>query len=63
MKYSLMDIIPTITNYEEGSDNATALRSAAAVLARDRDTHIQGGAMNAENEDAEVNSNYRSRLF
>ena len=63
VKYSLMDIIPTITNYEEGSDNATALRSAAAVLARDRNTHIQGGAMNAENEDADVTSNYRSRFF
>lgn len=63
VKYSLMDIIPTITNYEEGSDNAIALRSAAAVLARDRNTHIQGGAMNAENEDSDVTSNYRSRFF
>ena len=63
VKYSLMDIIPTITNYEEGSDNAIALRSAAAVLARDRNTHIQGGAMSAENEDADVTSNYRSRFF
>ena len=40
-KILLMDIQPTFEDYEEGSDNAKELRSAAAVLSRDRHTHIQ----------------------
>jgi len=41
VKYELLSIIPTITDYEEGTDNAKALDLAASVLARDKHTHIQ----------------------
>jgi len=41
VKYHLMDIEPTISDYKEGSDNARAIQSAAAVLARDRHSSIQ----------------------
>jgi len=40
-KYELLSIIPTITDYEEGTNNAKALNLAASVLARDKHTHIQ----------------------
>ncbi|KAL3788868.1 hypothetical protein ACHAW5_009225 [Stephanodiscus triporus] len=48
VKYSLIDIKPTITSFEEGSDAERAIQSAAAVLARDRNSHIQNGGQNAE---------------
>ncbi|KAL3762855.1 hypothetical protein ACHAWU_001002 [Discostella pseudostelligera] len=41
VKYALMDIKPTISDYEDGTDTARAIQSAAAVLARDRYSHIQ----------------------
>ena len=41
VKYELLSIIPSINDYEEGSDNAKALDLAASVLARDKHTHIQ----------------------
>jgi hypothetical protein len=36
VKYTLLDVKPMITNYEEGSEDASAIHTAAAVLARDR---------------------------
>jgi hypothetical protein len=41
VKYALMDIKPTISNYEDGTETAKAIQSAAAALARDRYSHIQ----------------------
>jgi hypothetical protein len=41
VKYTLLDVKPTITEYEEGSDDAQALHMAAAVLARDRYSNIR----------------------
>lgn len=58
VKYCLMDIKPTISSYDEGSDNARAIQTAAAVLARDRNCHIQSGG-NA----AAVRPNVKSRLL
>jgi len=58
VKYLLMDIKPTIKSYEEGSDNARAIQTAAAVLARDRNCHIQSGGSKAG-----VRPNVKSRLL
>jgi hypothetical protein len=41
VKYTLLDVRPMITNYEEGSEDASAIHTAAAVLARDRHTGIR----------------------
>lgn len=41
VKYALMDIKPTISDHEDGTDTARAIQSAAAVLARDRYSHVQ----------------------
>lgn len=41
VKYALMDIKPTICDFDEGSENARAIQAAAAVAARDRYSHIQ----------------------
>jgi hypothetical protein len=41
VKYALMDIKPTISDYEDGTENARVLKSAADALARDRCSHIQ----------------------
>jgi len=60
-KYELLSIIPTITDYEEGTDNAKALDLAASVLARDKYTHIQ-----CSGEDKEVvadRSNVKDRFL
>jgi len=59
VKYSLMDIKPTMSSYDEGSDNARAIQTAAAVLARDRNCHIQSGG----NIVAEERPNVKSRLL
>jgi len=58
VKYHLMDIKPTITDYEEGSDNALSIQSAAAVLARDRHSYIQ-----TEKSNDESRPNVRSRFL
>ena len=59
VKYSLMDIKPTITDYDD-----EALQSAAAVLARDRNTHIQcGGGKDLEDVDTETRPNVKDRFF
>ena len=41
VKYSLLDIKPTISNYDDGGKNENKIHSAAMVLARDRHTHIR----------------------
>jgi hypothetical protein len=41
VKYTLVDVKPVITEYEEGSQDAQAMHMAAAVLARDRHTNIR----------------------
>ena len=56
VKYSLLDIKPTITDYDN-----EALQSAAAVLARDRNTHIQCGGKDLE--DIVSVPNVRDRFF
>ncbi len=58
VKYSLMDIKPTIRSFEEGSDAERAIQSAAVVLARDRYSNIQNGGRNAE-----VRPNVKSRIL
>ena len=58
VKYSLMDIKPTIRSFEEGSDAERAIQSAAVVLARDRYSNIQNGGRNAE-----VRPNVKSRFL
>lgn len=56
IKYTLLDVKPTITDYEDGSDNASAIQAAAAVLARDRHTHIRYSG-------AEQRPNAKRRFF
>jgi hypothetical protein len=58
VKYSLMNIKPTIRSFEEGSDAERAIQSAAVVLARDRYSNIQNGGRNAE-----VRPNVKSRFL
>lgn len=58
VKYCLMDIIPTMSNFEEGSDNTRAIHSAAAVLARDRHSQIQ-----CKGNSAEARPNVKSRFL
>ena len=41
VKYALMDIKLTISDYEDGTETAKAIHNAAAALARDRYSHIQ----------------------
>ncbi|KAL7517181.1 hypothetical protein ACHAWX_004611 [Stephanocyclus meneghinianus] len=41
VKYTLLDVKPTITDYEDGSDDARAIHMAAAVLAQDRHSNIR----------------------
>lgn len=62
VKYSLMDIKPTISDYEEGSANARAIQSAAAVLARDRHNHIQSTDSASESSRPNAKSRFLSKV-
>ena len=61
VKYHLLDITPTICDYEDGSENAKAIQSAAAVLARDRHSHIR--YVESHSTDAEARSNVKTRFL
>ncbi|KAL3822744.1 hypothetical protein ACHAXA_001009 [Cyclostephanos tholiformis] len=62
VKYSLIDIKPSIISFEVGSDTERAIQSAASVLARDRYSHIQDGGQRAEVRPNNVKSRFMSRL-
>ena len=58
-KYELLSIIPTIADYEEGTDNAKALDLAASALAKH--THIQCSG-DGENTDVVADDTTRSNV-
>ncbi|KAL7539269.1 hypothetical protein ACHAXR_010133 [Thalassiosira sp. AJA248-18] len=62
VKYHLMDIKPTITDFEEGSGNTRAIQSAAAVLARDRHSYIQNKAETTEDARSNAKTGFISRM-
>jgi hypothetical protein len=62
VKYSLIDIKPSIISIEVGSDTERAIRSAASALARDRHSHIQDGGQHVEVRPNNVKSRFLSRL-
>ena len=62
VKYTLLDVQPVITDYEEGSEDARALHMAAAVLARDRHTNIRVSASPSLESRPTVRSRFMSRL-
>lgn len=62
VKYTLLDVQPVITDYEEGSEDALALHMAAAVLARDRHTNIRVSASPSLESRPTVRSRFMSRL-
>ncbi|KAL9181555.1 hypothetical protein ACHAXT_010360 [Thalassiosira profunda] len=57
VKYTLVDVKPTIASYEEGSDNARALQAAVTALVRDRQSQIHSVGM------PRPKKSVRSRLF
>lgn len=61
MKYTLIDVEPTITDYEEGSEDAQAMHTAAAVLARDRHTNIRATTTPSDDRPT-VKSRFLSRF-
>eukprot|EP00804_Cyclotella_cryptica_P004810 CCRYP_004903-RA/>CCRYP_004903-RA protein AED:0.16 eAED:0.16 QI:0/-1/0/1/-1/1/1/0/761 len=64
VKYTLLDVKPTITDYEEGSDDSKAIRMAAAVLARDRYNNIRvsGTQLSSEEKRPTATRRFLSRF-
>ena len=62
VKYTLLDVKPMITNYEEGSEDSQAIHLAAAVLARDRNNNIHVSQNQATGNRSTVASRFMSRF-
>ena len=62
VKYTLLDVKPMITNYEEGGEDAHAMRMAAAALARDKSNNIRVSQNQTRVNRSTVASRFMSRF-